>query len=324
MSSPLSTTSAQQPTPFSSIRSPTSNQILSPKSRQKTSTNGAGIAGMPRSESEHQVISKAFDFLKETNNNTSNSEPKVLIDKRELEAVREDGRMQAYGWSLPYKNRGVNNNNNNTESTATPTSGTKEPVLNISVPVPVYCRPLFQKDTPAQLKLSCASTINYLFDKSCSPASLVDPSQSPMANLARVHTSCFESIDPHTQLATFKSSHVWICNFNETDTHVSVLDANRPSDLIKQFTLAGVRVHCMLSVSGAVKSELDIDARSEIKLKQQQQQQQHDVSGDSQQQQQDIDSITYIEFDPAKGDPVQAATLAATESSILLILFKQF
>lgn len=233
---------------------------------------------MTRSESEQQMISKAFDFLKE-------NEPKVLIDKRELESVREDGRMQAYGWSLPYKNR---------ETTSTNSQGTvtKEPVLNISVPVPVYCRPLFQKDTHAQLKLSCASTINYLFDKTCTPAS-ADPAQSPMANLARLHTSCFESIDPNTQMSTFKSSHVWICNFNETDTHVSILDANRPSDLIKQFTLADVRVHCMLSVSGAVRSDLDTDAKSEIKLKQQ-------GGGATSPDVQDIDSITYIEFDPAK------------------------
>lgn len=248
------------------------------------------MPGVPRSESEQHVVSKAFEFLKD-----GGEQSKLLVDKRELEAVREDGRMQAYGWSLPYKNREAAAAAAGTTATTTTTTTTspsgaspKEPVLNISVPVPVYCRPLFQKDVLTQLKLSCASTINYLFDKSCS----ADVTQSPMNDLARNHTSCFESVDAVTQLPTFKSSHVWICNFNETDTHVSVLDANRPGDIIKQFTLADVRIHCMLSVSGAVRADLEADAKSEIKLKQQ------GSSGDPAQQ--DIDSITYIEFEPSK------------------------
>ena len=70
------------------------------------------------------MISKAFEFLKE-------ADPKLIVEKKELEAVREDGRMQAYGWSLPYKNN--------------PKEASKDSILNISVPVPVYCRPLFQK-----------------------------------------------------------------------------------------------------------------------------------------------------------------------------------
>lgn len=149
-----------------SVRSP---QGLSPKSRRRIYTPGSN---MPKSESfndsptrstgtgpaspakEPANISKAFEFLKEggavagatptgeaapssassSSSSSSSTNSKLLIDRKKLESVREDGRMQAYGWSLPYKNREV-------AGAAT----AKDPVLNISVPVPVYCRPLFQK-----------------------------------------------------------------------------------------------------------------------------------------------------------------------------------
>ena len=175
-----------------------------------------------------------------------------------------------------------------------------------------------------QLKLSCASTINYLFDGSYVEGS-PGGSGGGLAYMAKLHnqlyqpqnqTSCFfESIDAATQLPTFKSSYVWICNFNEADTHVSILDSNRPSDLIKQFTLADIKVHCMLSVSGAVRSELEEDAKTEIKLKQ------HSGGTGNTSDENDLDSITYIEFDSsqehqaAPGGPKAAAT-TSTSSTI--------
>jgi hypothetical protein len=70
---------------------------------------------------------------------------------------------------------------------------------------------------------------------------------------------------------------------------VSILDANKPSDLIKQFTLADVKVHCMLSVSGVLKSDMEHESRGEIKLKQQ-----SDAN--------EGDSITYIEFEPKEDE----------------------
>jgi hypothetical protein len=110
------------------VQAKPSTQVLSPKSRRNTNTPSSSNQKPPEQvvplEKEQQMISKAFEFLKET-------EPKLIVDKKELETVREDGRMQAYGWSLPYKN--------------SPKEASKESVLNISVPVPVYCRPLFQK-----------------------------------------------------------------------------------------------------------------------------------------------------------------------------------
>ena len=52
---------------------------------------------------------------------------------------KDDGRMQAYGWSLPSRLQvGVQK-----ESTR----------IQVPVPVPVYCRPLFEKDTEMKVNI---------------------------------------------------------------------------------------------------------------------------------------------------------------------------
>lgn len=47
---------------------------------------------------------------------------------------KDDGRLQAYGWSLPAKFQAVPNRESSAKS-------------QVPVPVPVYCRPLFDKDS---------------------------------------------------------------------------------------------------------------------------------------------------------------------------------
>ena len=99
-------------------------------------------AAVPNKPGDQQVISekvaKAYEFLKD-------EKPlKAAKNVRsELQGFREEGRMQAYGWSLPKR-----------DSTKTSSSSS-----NLSVPVPVYCRPLFEQDN--NLKLSCASTVDF-------------------------------------------------------------------------------------------------------------------------------------------------------------------
>lgn len=62
---------------------------------------------------------------------------------------KEDGRLQAYGWSLPGK--------------VTSSSGSKSSHSNSSgvpVPVPVYCRPL--AETSPGMKIWCAAGVNLM------------------------------------------------------------------------------------------------------------------------------------------------------------------
>lgn len=137
--------------------------------------------------------------------------------------AKEEGRMQAYGWSLPSK----------------ASLDVAKANTTITVPVPVYCRPLFEQDN--NLKLSCSSTVNYLFDSKCvkNCADIIESSRF----------SHFKSQTTNNN-TEYKSSCIWICNLNDNDTHVSVLDANRPSELIEQFVLKYLKIYCIQSISG--------------------------------------------------------------------------
>ena len=61
---------------------------------------------------------------------------------------KDDGRMQAYGWSLPARQPAAT-----TEEGETKASSSKETQVQtraassgVPVPVPVYCRPLMEKE----------------------------------------------------------------------------------------------------------------------------------------------------------------------------------
>lgn len=58
---------------------------------------------------------------------------------------KEDGRLHAYGWSLP---------GTKTTTTGTPRTDRKMP----KVPVPVYCRPL--AEASPHMKVFCAAGVN--------------------------------------------------------------------------------------------------------------------------------------------------------------------
>ena len=77
---------------------------------------------------------------------------------------KEDGRMQAYGWSLPAKvpQQGTNNSPGSTS----PAPGSEEGSSKVGgsasagggssvpVPVPVYCRPLMEKEPGMKVTLA--------------------------------------------------------------------------------------------------------------------------------------------------------------------------
>lgn len=154
---------------------------------------------------------------------------------------RDDGRMQAYGWSLPSKSNIVNSGDSTTnKQSATSTSSSSS--LTMSIPVPVYCRPLFEQDN--DLKLSCATTISYAMDLN------LDKSFTDLVKLGPFYG--FDSTRPDLE---FKSSCIWICNLNSNDSHICILDANKPSDLIHQFTLKDVKILSIASIGGAYPNE---------------------------------------------------------------------
>uniref|UniRef100_A0A8C3G8D1 Sperm associated antigen 9 n=1 Tax=Cyclopterus lumpus TaxID=8103 RepID=A0A8C3G8D1_CYCLU len=188
--------------------------------------------------------SKAFDFLNEevaADNVVSRREQKrAQYQQVKAHVQKEDGRVQAYGWSLPKKYK---SNGGQTESK----------VKNL--PVPVFLRPLDEKD--ASMKLWCAAGVNLSGGKTRDGGSIVGASvfyndvpgpESPKKKLGS--QSSLDELDQdlkeqqkelrqHDEL----SSLVWICT--STD-----------------FFVCNSHVLCIASVPGA--RETDYPAGEEV------------------------------------------------------------
>uniref|UniRef100_A0A8C7FD29 C-Jun-amino-terminal kinase-interacting protein 4 n=1 Tax=Oncorhynchus kisutch TaxID=8019 RepID=A0A8C7FD29_ONCKI len=207
--------------------------------------------------------SKAFDFLNEE------SEAGNMVSRREQKRAQyrqvkahvekeEDGRVQAYGWSLPQKFKVTSENKMN------------------NLPVPVYLRPLDEKD--ATMKLWCAVGVNLSGGKTRDGGSIVGASvfysdlTSPGPESRCRKTGSQSSLDKLDQDLKEQekelhhqeelSSLVWICTSTQATTKVIVIDANQPGNVLENFLVCNSHVLCMASVPGA--RETDYPAGEEV------------------------------------------------------------
>ncbi|XP_078510548.1 C-Jun-amino-terminal kinase-interacting protein 4 [Lissotriton helveticus] len=210
--------------------------------------------------------SKAFDFLSE------DSEANIALrreQKREqyrqvkAHVQKEDGRVQAFGWSLPQKyKQGTSDNQNENKMK--------------NLPVPVYLRPLNDKD--ASMKLWCAVGVNLSGGKTRDGGSIVGASvfysdvPGPDAQGNRLKNGSQSSLDRLDQELTEQqkkteqqeelSSLVWICTSTHSATKVIIIDANQPGNILDSFTACNSHVLCNTSVPGAM--ETDYPTRDEL------------------------------------------------------------
>ncbi|XP_037611232.1 C-Jun-amino-terminal kinase-interacting protein 4 isoform X3 [Sebastes umbrosus] len=207
--------------------------------------------------------SKAFDFLNEevaADNVVSRREQKrAQYQQVKAHVQKEDGRVQAYGWSLPKKHKA---NGGQTESK----------VKNL--PVPVFLRPLDEKD--ASMKLWCAAGVNLSGGKTRDGGSIVGASvfysdvpgpESPKKKIGS--QSSLEKLDQdlkeqqkelrqHDEM----SSLVWICTSTESTTKAVVVDGNQAGNILESFFVCNSHVLCIASVPGA--RETDYPAGEEV------------------------------------------------------------
>uniref|UniRef100_A0A4W5LLG5 Sperm associated antigen 9 n=1 Tax=Hucho hucho TaxID=62062 RepID=A0A4W5LLG5_9TELE len=213
--------------------------------------------------------SKAFDFLNEE------SEAGNMVSRREQKRAQyrqvkahvekeEDGRVQAYGWSLPQKLKVVANGGQTSENKMK------------NLPVPVYLRPLDEKD--ATMKLWCAVGVNLSGGKTRDGGSIVGASvfysdlTSPGPESPRRKIGSQSSLDKLDQDLKEQekelhhqeelSSLVWICTSTQATTKVIVIDANQPGNVLENFFVCNSHVLCMASVPGA--RETDYPAGEEV------------------------------------------------------------
>uniref|UniRef100_A0A8C9YDU7 C-Jun-amino-terminal kinase-interacting protein 4 n=1 Tax=Sander lucioperca TaxID=283035 RepID=A0A8C9YDU7_SANLU len=148
---------------------------------------------------------------------------------------KEDGRVTAHGWSLPSKYKVAN-------------GGQVENKMNL--PVPVYLRPLDQKD--ASMKLWCAAGVNLSGGRTLPELMRqMKGSQSSLDQLEQ-DTKDHEKGEQEKELVLQDetSSRVWVCTSTHSSTKVMVLDASQPSDLLDCFYACNTHVVCIASVPG--------------------------------------------------------------------------
>ncbi|CAO2644857.1 C-Jun-amino-terminal kinase-interacting protein 4 [Lemmus lemmus] len=209
--------------------------------------------------------SKAFDFLsEETEASLASRREQKREQYRQVKAhvQKEDGRVQAFGWSLPQKYKQVAN-------------GQGENKMK-NLPVPVYLRPLDEKD--ASMKLWCAVGVNLSGGKTRDGGSVVGASvfYKDVAGLdtegSKQRSASQSSLDKLDQELKEQqkelknqeelSSQVWICTSTHSATKVIIIDAVQPGNILDSFTACNSHVLCIASVPGA--RETDYPAGEEF------------------------------------------------------------
>ncbi|TDG98343.1 hypothetical protein EPR50_G00218130 [Perca flavescens] len=207
--------------------------------------------------------SKAFDFLNEevaADNVVSRREQKrAQYQQVKAHVQKEDDRVQACGWSLPKKYKA---NGGQTESK----------VKNL--PVPVFLRPLDEKD--ASMKLWCAAGVNLSGGKTRDGGSIVGASvfysdvpgpESPKKKIGSQSSLDKLDQDLKEQQKELRqqdelSSLVWICTSTQSTTKAVVIDANQAGNILESFFVCNCHVLCIASVPGA--RETDYPAGEEV------------------------------------------------------------
>lgn len=168
---------------------------------------------------------------------------------------KEDGRLQAYGWSLPSKASPI------TKSTESDCGIQIKPqTSSVPVPVPVFCRPLLEKE--AGMKVWCAAGVDLSGGKT----------DLDNSNVSSIGSSLFYVATPegtdevaklNNELKDYEkhrreqsesernlSSFVWLCTSTHITSKVTIIDANNPAEIINTFHVCSSHLLCIASVPG--------------------------------------------------------------------------
>ncbi|XP_052794701.1 C-Jun-amino-terminal kinase-interacting protein 4-like isoform X14 [Mya arenaria] len=264
---------------FSSPNKPTKRPLPVAMIKYNAPTTNVQPVGDPNQKHRSKYLgdkSKAYDFLQDdlqkslgepivTQPDTSERAKKEREKERKEQykqvrahVKKDDGRMQAYGWSLPAKFQ--------------PQLPTASAVKStVPVPVPVYCRPLLESEQG--IKIWCAAGVNLTGGRTKDGGSIVgasvfysNPGEEEPAkprNGDEVGKVEQELQDHENNLRRGEkeqlSSLVWICTSTTVGSSVSVIDANNPGDILETFRVSTTPILCIASVPGALESDYPVD-----------------------------------------------------------------
>uniref|UniRef100_A0A8C6WMV0 Mitogen-activated protein kinase 8 interacting protein 3 n=1 Tax=Neogobius melanostomus TaxID=47308 RepID=A0A8C6WMV0_9GOBI len=174
---------------------------------------------------------------------------------------RDDGIMQACGWSVPsrFKQNGVQADSaQDSGQKRQQTTNEKEDNRIKNVPVPVYCRPLVEKDP--NRKLWCAAGVDLTGWRASQDAVLKalcsngDPLNAEEDG-ADKKSSPEKIKSKELQETDSMNSRVWILTSTHSASKVVIIDANQPGSLVDQFNVCNAHVLCISSVPAASESD---------------------------------------------------------------------
>ncbi|KAL7378552.1 hypothetical protein ABVT39_015500 [Epinephelus coioides] len=179
---------------------------------------------------------------------------------------RDDGIMQACGWSVPSRFKQTGGQTDSAQDSPLKrqqTTNEKEDNRMKNVPVPVYCRPLVEKDP--NRKLWCAAGVDLTGWKASSlelvPTKAPPGSSDPLhaeengAGKKSSHNSPEKRKSKELQETDTMSSRVWILTSTHSASKVVIIDANQPGSLVDQFNVCNAHVLCISSVPAASESD---------------------------------------------------------------------
>ncbi|BFZ24390.1 hypothetical protein BsWGS_27428 [Bradybaena similaris] len=197
--------------------------------------------------------SSTSEFLSDDLSSDKSKEEREKERREQYKQVRalvkkDDGRMQAYGWSLPAKFT---------------TSAKDTDRFQVPVPVPVYCRPLFDSDTP-DWKIWCAAGVNLAGFKGSEgdsgvkfSLSTADPALESQTEGDTLHKELKDQ-ELRASDGELMSSLVWVCTANHDSSQVSVIDANNPADILETFSVSVSHILCIASVPGVLETDYPV------------------------------------------------------------------
>ncbi|CAH0715926.1 unnamed protein product, partial [Brenthis ino] len=154
---------------------------------------------------------------------------------------KEDGRTQAYGWSLPGRGAPAS------RALALAAGG-------VPVPVPVFCRPIAEAEP--HMSLLCAAAVH--------AAPLPAHDAHDALSLAYEMSTAQEGqqatggrqADAAPPPAEHSSSLVWICASTQSKGIVMIIDANNPAEVLESFPVSDKHILCVASVPPAQPHDL--------------------------------------------------------------------
>ncbi|CAM9654366.1 unnamed protein product [Lampetra fluviatilis] len=207
--------------------------------------SGGGGGGLARRSATLSQLpsdkSRALDFLHENSENTSAARREQKREQyRQVRAhvQKEDGRLQAFGWSLPPKHK------------QSPNEGQEDNKV-VNMAIPVYCRPLVEKDPT--MKLWCAAGVNLAGGPSPASPAIRRRMSPSLTNGDSQYDKVGARLSPSLHLSLSKEatpSLVWICTSTHSTSKVIIIDANQPANIMDQFVVCNSHILCISSVPG--------------------------------------------------------------------------